>query len=135
MKNKYVQILLMVSAILVGSFFVYKGVTKHLLGSCKVYDVDSTIPIMYQEVISAFCKSGFFKMIGIFQVLGGFLLIIPKTRLVGALLLLPIIFNIFTIHLFLDNRPEELIISGIPFILTSLVVLDNYKKILNLFTS
>lgn len=135
MKNKYVQILLMVSAILVGSFFVYKGVTKHLLGSCKVYDVDSTIPIMYQEVISAFCKSGFFKMIGIFQVLGGFLLIIPKTRLIGALLLLPIIFNIFTIHLFLDNRPEELVISGIPFILTSLIVLDNYKKILNLFSN
>lgn len=135
MKNKYVQILLMVSAILIGSFFVYKGVTKHLLGSCKVYDVDSTIPIMYQEVISAFCKSGFFKMIGIFQILGGFFLIIPKTRLVGALLLLPIIFNIFTIHLFLDNRPEELVISGIPFILTSLIVLDNYKKILNLFTS
>ena len=122
--------LLVVSAILVGGFFIYKGITKHWLGSCKVYDLDSTIPIMYQQVITAFCESGFFKMIGFFQIVGGILFIIPKTRLLGALVLLPIIFNIFTIHLFLDNRPEELIISGIPLALTFIVALTYLKPIL-----
>lgn len=133
--QKTINYFILIAAILVGSFFIYKGITKHLLGNCKIYESDSTIPIMYQQVITAFCKSGFFKMIGFFQVLSGVLLVIPKTRLVGALLLMPIIFNIFTIHLFLDNRPEELIISGVPLLLTLIIVFQNSRKILKLFNS
>jgi hypothetical protein len=40
------------------------------------------------------------------------------TRLAGLLLLLPIIFNIFFMHIFFDNRLDENIITGSILILT-----------------
>lgn len=107
-------ILLWLISIALAAFFIYKGLTKHWLGSCKVYPADSPIPRDYINVITAFCNAGFLKMIGALQILSGVLLLAPRTRLLGAVLLLPIIFNIFMIHFFLDNRPEELVESGIP---------------------
>lgn len=104
-------------------FFIYKGISKHWLSPCKVYPPDTTVPQEYINVITAFCQSGFLKMIGSLQILSGILLIVPRTRLTGAFLLLAIIFNIFTIHLFLDNRPGELVESGIP-LLSSILLLS-----------
>lgn len=124
--------LLHVIAIILGAFFIYKGINKHWITPCKVYSPESSIPLYYQQVITAFCHSGFFKMIGLFQVTSGVLLFIPRTRLIGALILLPIIFNIFFIHLFLDNRPEELVESGIPFTMTLIIILSNLKNLKNL---
>jgi putative oxidoreductase len=114
------------------SFFIYKGLNKHWLNPCKAYPADSPIPIDYINVINAFCHSGFLKMIGGFQILSGILLLIPRTRLAGAVLLFPIIFNIFMIHFFLDNRPEELVESGIPLLGNALllILLANQWKVL-----
>ena len=44
--------------------------------------------------------SGFLDMISLIQILAGILIIIPITRLAGLLTLLPIIFNIFFMHVF-----------------------------------
>jgi uncharacterized membrane protein YphA (DoxX/SURF4 family) len=105
-----------------GLFFVYKGMNKHFLSPCKVYGPESTIPLEYQQVITYMCQSGMLMVVGFFQILSGILLIIPKTRLMGAIILLPIIFNIFILHLFLDNRPEELVETGIPLTATILIL-------------
>jgi uncharacterized membrane protein YphA (DoxX/SURF4 family) len=123
------QTILLILGALLGAFFVYKGITKHFIKPCKVYELGSTIPLMYQQVITAFCTSGFFKVVGAIQVLSGLLLIVPKTRLLGALLLLPVAINMFLIHFFLDNRPEELWETGIPLAMTLLIVLMNYGKL------
>lgn len=128
------QTILLILGALLGAFFVYKGLTKHFVKPCKVFGPDSTIPLMYQQVITAFCTSGFFKVIGVIQVLSGLLLIVPKTRLMGALVLLPVVINMFLIHFFLDNRPEELWETGIPLAMTVLIVLMNFgklKKVMN----
>src|SRR5690606_36343343 len=98
------ELLIVVLSIILGLFFIYKGLNKHFLSPCKVYDASSTIPLVYQQVITGMCESGMLKVVGFFQILSGILLLIPRTRLFGAIVLLPIIFNIFILHLFLDNR-------------------------------
>ena len=62
-----------------------------------------------KNLMIAFGKTGyFFPMIGIFQITAGVLLTMKRTTLLGALILSPVLFNIFTINLVLN-------ISGIAF--------------------
>jgi putative oxidoreductase len=131
--KKTTDLILLVLGALLGGFFVYKGINKHWLSECKVYGPDSTIPLEYQQVITAFCKSGFFKVVGAIQALSGLLLIIPKTRLLGAALLLPVAINMFLIHFFLDNRPEELWETGIPLAMILAIILLNLGKVKRIF--
>jgi putative oxidoreductase len=131
--KKTTEIILLVLGALLGGFFMYKGITKHFITPCKVYDAESTIPLAYQQVITAFCQSGFFKVVGFLQALAGLLLIIPKTRLLGAVILLPVVINMFLIHFFLDNRPEELWETGIPLAMNVVILLLNFGKIKKIF--
>lgn len=127
MKNFNSLIIFLLSTLL-GLFFVYKGLNKHFLSPCKVFDAASTIPLPYQQVITGMCQSGMLKIVGFFQILSGLMLIIPKTRILGAMILLPIIFNIFLLHLFLDNRPMELVETGIPLLVTLSIIIFYYSK-------
>ena len=125
------NVIIWILSLALAAFFIYKGLTKHWLGACKVYPPDTTVPQDYINVINAFCHSGFLKMVGFFQILSGVFLVIPRTRAVGALLLFTLIFNIFTIHFFLDNRPGELVESGIPLLLNIILIgflLDKWKN-------
>jgi putative oxidoreductase len=126
--QKKISYVITVLSIVLGLFFIYKGLNKHFLSPCKVYDATSTIPLAYQQVITGMCQSGMLKVVGFFQILSGVLLIIPITRLFGAITLLPIIFNIFCLHLFLDNRPEELVETGIPLAMNLAILVLFYPK-------
>lgn len=126
------NILIWAISLALAAFFIYKGLTKHWMSPCKVYPPDTTIPQEYIQVINAFCHSGFLKMVGFLQLLSGILLLIPRTRVLGAFLLLTIILNIFMIHAFLDNRPGELVESGIPLALNAILIAllhDRWKSI------
>jgi len=127
--KKTIEIILLVLGALLGGFFMYKGIFKHFVTPCKIYDAESTVPIAYQNVVTAFCQSGFFKVVGFLQILAGLFLIIPKTRLLGAVILMPVVINMFLIHYFLDNRPEELWETGIPLAINTLILLINSGKI------
>ena len=74
-------------------------------------------------------QSGFLRLISIFQIIAGILMIIPKTRMGGLLLLLPIIFNIFFMHVFFDNRMHENIETGMLLALNVGLCSYYYKKI------
>lgn len=126
--QKKISYIIAVLAIVLGLFFIYKGLNKHFLSPCKVYDTTSTIPLSYQQVITGMCQSGMLKVVGFFQILSGLLLLIPRTRLFGAIMLLPIIFNIFCLHLFLDNRPEELLETGIPLAINLAILVLYFPK-------
>jgi putative oxidoreductase len=131
--KKASEIILLVLGAMLGGFFLYKGITKHFIAPCKTYGPESTIPVDYQNVIIAFCKSGFFKVVGFLQALSGLLLIIPKTRLLGAVILLPVVINMFLIHFFLDNRPEELWETGIPLAMTLIILVMNFSRVKKIF--
>ena len=111
-----------------GLYFIYKGFTKHFLNTCKVYTSESTEPLVYQELMTILCQSGLTTIVGGIQILSGILLLIPKLRLVGAIMLLPIISNIFLFHVFLDNRPHENIETGLLLLLNILIIALDFNK-------
>lgn len=127
-RNNIFRIAITIISIALGVFFIYKGVNKHFLSPCKVYDSTSTIPIEYQNLITSLCSRGYTKIIGVLEVLSGILLIIPRTRLLGAIILLPVIINIFLFHLILDNRPHEIVETGIPLLATIIIFASYYQK-------
>ena len=112
-----------------GLFFIYKGIGK--LSSDKLKTLDKKLveeyiiendsyapPVGYKIVMNTFKQSGYLAFVSIFQIVAGILIIIPLTRLAGLLLLLPIIFKIFFMHIFFDNRLDENITTGSILILT-----------------
>lgn len=131
MKKAANYIILILSMIL-GAFFVYKGITKNLMSPCKVYDATSTLPIEYQNLMTSLCTTGYTKIIGVLEVLSGLLLIYPKTRLLGSIVLMPLILNIFLFHLVIDNRPHELVETGIPLLANIIIFAYYYKNWKNL---
>lgn len=128
----------MILSIGLGIFFIYKGVSK--LSSDKLKTIDKKLvseyiiendsyapPVGYKIVMNTFKQSGYLAFVSIFQIVAGLLIIIPLTRLAGLLLLLPIIFNIFFMHVFFDNRMGENIVTGGILMLT-LFLCSFYQK-------
>ena len=122
--NKKMKIILHTTlTVLLAIFFIYKGIDKLpiKLKDISKEEIVSTIidnnsyeaPVGYKITMNTMRQSGFLRMISIFQILAGILMIIPKTRMLGLLILLPIIFNIFFMHVFFDNRMHENIETGI----------------------
>ena len=74
-------------------------------------------------------QSGFIRVISFFQILAGVLMIIPKTRFAGLLMLVPIILNIFLMHVFFDNRIEENILTGSILMINVVLCSYYYKRI------
>lgn len=126
-------------------FFIYKGYEK--FGPVKlreknikietqadlvqkiVIEKDYSAPYGYDLTMNTMRQSGFLKVIGIFQILAGLLMLIPQTRMAGLLMLLPIILNIFLMHLVFDNRPHENIETGRYLAATLLLLLYYWKRI------
>ncbi len=125
--------------IMLAIFFIYKGIDKMpiKLKDISKEEIISTIveknsyeaPIGYKITMNTMRQSGFLRLISIFQIIAGILMIVPKTRMGGLLLLLPIIFNIFFMHVFFDNRMHENIETGMLLALNVGLCSYYYKKI------
>ena len=126
MKPLYPILMALLGAAL-GVFFVYKGVDKHFISPCKVYGPESTLPQDYINLMTVLCSSGFTKVVGSLEVFAGILLVFPRTRLLGNIILLPVISTIFLFHLLIDNRPDELIETGVPLAAAVLMLIYHYK--------
>lgn len=126
MKPLYPILMALLGAAL-GAFFIYKGVDKHFISPCKVYGPESTLPQDYINLMTTLCSSGFTKVVGSLEVFAGILLVFPRTRLLGNIILLPVISTIFLFHLLIDNRPDELIETGVPLAAAVLLLIYHYK--------
>lgn len=128
-----------ICTIMLGLFFIYKGIDKMpiKLKDISQEEIINTIiekrsyeaPVGYKVTMNTMRQSGFLRLIACFQILAGLLMIIPKTRLAGLLILLPIIFNIFFMHVFFDNRIDENIVTGTILIINLLLCSYYYKRI------
>ena len=128
-----------VCAILLGLFFIYKGIDKIPIKLKEVSseEITATIiernsyeaPVGYKITMNTMRQSGFIRVISLFQIFAGVLMIIPKTRLAGLLILVPIILNIFLMHLFFDNRIDENILTGTILTLNLVLCSYYYKRI------
>ena len=125
--------------ITLGIFFIYKGIDKmpiKLKDISKEEIIETIIergsyeaPVGYKITMNTMRQSGFLRLISVFQILAGILMLIPKTRMLGLLLLLPIIFNIFFMHVFFDDRMHENIETGILLFITLALSSYYYKRI------
>ncbi|MCA1761433.1 MAG: hypothetical protein LC664_00325 [Flavobacteriales bacterium] len=118
-------------AVLLGLFFIYAGAKKLFVPPEPRTDGHSTVPAEFIDLIRAFKGSGYFMiMVAWFQLTAGALLLWKRTMLIGALLLLPVTFNIFAIHVALDNRMGEYIFTGILLAANSAIVLTYLRQLI-----
>ena len=84
------------------------------------------------KAMTAFMEIGWLMpLVGIAEIIGGVLIIIPKTRALGALIIFPVIIGITLTNIFQDS-------SGLPIVLILWAILiwimiENRRKYLPLF--
>lgn len=75
----------------------------------------------------------FTVLLGVLELLPAILLLFRKTRLLGAILLLPVVLNVFLINIALDLWKETQIISGMLLILNLGILLLNFPVLKEFF--
>jgi len=75
-------------------------------------------------------QSGFaWQLLGLAELIGGVLLCLQGTALLGSAVLLPITLHIFLFHLFLEpDEPGEVLMSGLYFLANLLLIGVHYKQ-------
>ena len=86
-----------VASILLGLLFVMSAVMV-LFNLAPMPELPKDTPISH--FMAAFGPTGYMKFVKVFELLGGILVIVPKTRNLGLLFLGPVIVNIFAFHHF-----------------------------------
>ena len=70
-------------------------------------------------------------LIGIAEIIGGLLIIFPKTRALGALVIFPVAVGILLTHIFVDT--SGLLIALVIWIVLLWILFDNKEKYQSLF--
>ncbi|HQE33902.1 DoxX family protein [Flavobacterium alvei] len=100
MKNKITFVL----SLLFGLMFINAGLNKFL----NYMPMPDNLPEKMQKAMAAFMEIGWIMpLVGIVEILGGLLIIIPKTRALGALMIFPIMVGIVLVNIVQDT-------SGLP---------------------
>lgn len=129
-----------IAAIALGLFFVYAGVNKFIPKPPKPNTNVAAIvnaaqadvyenPLTFKLTMKMLKTSGFLKMVGLLQILSGLLMVFSATRIIGLGLLLPVTINIFCLHAFMDNRPEEVWETGAYLLVNILLLIYYFKSI------
>jgi uncharacterized membrane protein YphA (DoxX/SURF4 family) len=119
MKNK----ILFVVCLLFGLMFINAGLNKFF----NYMPVPDDIPESMKRVMGAFMEiKWLMPLIGFAEVLGGVLIIIPKVRALGAIIIFPVMIGIVLTHLILE--PSGLPIALILFAINLWVIFDNREK-------
>lgn len=88
----------LIASILLGGLFVMSAVVV-LFGLAPTPDLPKDTPIA--AFMAAFGPTGYMTFVKVLELVGGVLVIIPRTRNLGLLVLGPIIVNILAFHLFI----------------------------------
>lgn len=90
------KLLATLAGLLLGSMFVFFGL-QYLLGqTAEPPPLPEGTPLASFQ--SAFGPTGYFRFVKAFEVLGGLLVLLPRTRNLGLLVLGPILVNIVAFH-------------------------------------
>lgn len=125
MKKKIIFVL----SLLFGILFINAGLNKFF----NYMPMPTNLPKKMLDVFNAFMQVGWLlPLVGVVEILGGILFIIPKTRALGAIIILPVMVGII-----LTNTITQQ--SGLPFALALFavnvwVILDNKEKYLPMVT-
>jgi len=70
-------------------------------------------------------------LIAFVEILGGILLVFPKTRALGALVVFPVMVGVLLTHIFVD--PSQLIIAIVIWVILLWIIYDNKEKYASIF--
>ena len=119
MKKKIIFVLCLLS----GLIFINAGLNKFL----NYMPVPDNLPEKMQKTGAAFMEIGWLMpLVGVAEILGGILFIIPKTRALGALILFPVLIGIILTHI--TVMPSGLPMPLVLFAINLWVIYDNRQK-------
>jgi len=111
-----------IAGALLGLLFVTTGLMVLLdLGPKPPMPLEGSPPAHF---FAAFGPTGYLTFVKVFEVLGGVLTAIPRTRCLGLLVLVPIIVNIIAFHEFVsgDGVMDPMVLGAVALALFLLVV-------------
>ncbi|PZF74260.1 DoxX family membrane protein [Taibaiella soli] len=121
MKNK----ILFVLCLLAGLMFINSGLDKFF----HYMPMPKDLPEKVMKTGMAFMEIGWLMpLVGAIEIIGGVLLIIPRTRPLGAIVLLPILAGILLANI--NMMPSALPIAFALIAIILWVIIDNRKKYL-----
>jgi len=124
MKNKITFVL----SLLFGLMFINAGLNKFL----NYMPMPDNLPEKMLKAMNAFTEIGWLMpLVGVVEALGGLLIIIPKTRALGALMILPIMVGIVLTNIVQDT--SGLPIAGVFSAILIWIMYDNREKYAPLF--
>lgn len=124
MKNKITFVL----SLLFGLMFINAGLNKFL----NYMPMPENLPEKMMKAMNAFMEIGWLMpLVGAVEVLGGLLIIIPKTRALGALMIFPIMVGIVLTNIVQDT--SGLPIAGVFSAILIWIMYDNKDKYAPLF--
>ncbi len=124
MKNK----ILFVFSLLFGLMFINSGLNKFF----QYMPMPKDMPEDMMKLVEAFTAIVWLMpLIAVVEIIAGILVIIPKYRALGALMILPVMVGILLTHIF--NAPSGLPIALILFAVLIWIMIDNREKYASLF--
>ncbi|WP_353148212.1 DoxX family protein [Chryseobacterium sp.] len=122
------KIVKFILCLLFGLMFINAGLNKFL----NYMPMEKPTPEQ-MKLFAAFGEiSWLMPLVGIVEIIGRLLFIFPKTRALGAIVILPVMVGIVT-HVFtMDKSPIGMSIAGIMLLINIWILIDNKEKYKNL---
>lgn len=118
------KIVKFILSLLFGLMFINAGLDKffHYTPMPKLTDAQI-------KVFAAFNEIGWLMpLVGTVEVIGGLLFIFPKTRALGAIIILPVMVGIVLHNVCKDQSQMGIIISVVLFLVNLWMIIDNKEK-------
>lgn len=112
MKSSLKSKVLFVCSLLFGLMFINAGLNKFL----NYMPVPEHLPEPLVKAMTAFMQIGWLMpLVGFAEILGGLLVIFPRTRALGALVIFPVMVGILLTHILIDTSglPIALVLAAI----------------------
>ncbi len=141
MKKKVFSYLHAILTVGLAALFIYAGVSKFIPKERAPHPKAKTAyteaiasgsyknPIPFRLTVKMMKASGFLHLVGVLQIIAGLLMVIPATRLIGLIILFPIVLNIFLLHTFMNNDMNEVIKTGAFTLLNGLFIAFYWKQL------
>lgn len=114
MKNK----ILFVLCLLAGLMFINAGLNKFF----QYMPMPKEMPDKMVKAMTAFAELGWLMpLVGTFEVIGGLLLIIPRTRALGAIVLVPILTGILLTNISISPSNLPMVFALIAILLWAII--------------
>lgn len=124
MKNK----ILFIISLLFGLMFINSGLNKIF----QYMPMPKDMPENMVKLVEAFATiTWLMPLIAVVEVIGGVLVIIPKYRALGAIMIFPVMVGILLTHIF--NAPSGLPIALVLTAVLAWIMIDNRAKYASLF--